>query len=337
MSKTFSLFFKLAITAVILFFLISRIEWQQLGDSFRNTDILLYLSGLLMVLIASLFMAVRWHVLLRVQGISQPLRKIMDLTFIGLFFNTFLLGATGGDLTKLYYLNQSVPNQKTRAIVSLLMDRGIGLLVLIGMALPFFPFEASRLFQNPDTRLYAQILLFLFAAGIVGLILFFTFPVHRLPQSWRDYIANHPQLQVIITLLESIRDHGRSSKLTLFAILLSLISQMFNVFSAQLLASALGLEMTFGQCMIIVAIVFTLISLPITIGGHGLRELAFIKLFSVFGIITLAAGATPGKETAIAFSLLFFSYQLGCGLVGGIFYLLHSQTQSPPPNESAHP
>lgn len=296
MSKTFSLFFKLAITAIILFFLASRIDWPQLGDSFRNIHVPLYLAGLLMVLIASLFMGMRWHVLLRIQNIDLPLRKVMDLTFIGLFFNTFLLGATGGDLTKLYYLNQSVPNQKTRAIVSLLMDRGIGLLVLIGMALPFFPFEASRLFQNPDTRLYAQILLFLFAAGIAGLILFFTFPVSRLPESWRNYIANHPQLQVIVTLFESIRDHGRASKLTLIAILLSLVSQLFNVFSAQLLASALGLEMTFGQCMIIVAIVFTLISLPITIGGHGLRELAFIKLFSVFGIITLAAGVTPARK-----------------------------------------
>lgn len=338
MSKTFSLIFKLAVTGVILYFLASKIDWPQLGDSLRTTNIPLYSAGMIMVLIASLFMGIRWHILLKVQNIDLSLGKALDLTFIGLFFNTFLLGSTGGDLTKLYYINQYVPNQKTRTIVSLLMDRGIGLLVLIGIALPFFPFQASRLMQNEDTRFYAQIMFFLFIAGIIGLAIFFLFPIKRLPESWRHYIANHPQLQVIVTLLESIREHGRSSRLTFFAVVLSVVSQSFNVFSAMFLAAALGLDMSFGESVIIVAIVFTLISLPITVGGHGLRELAFIKLFSVFGIISLAAASGPGKETAIAYSLLFFGYQLGCGLVGGVFYLLHSQpSKSVKNHESAEP
>ncbi|MBR5604856.1 MAG: flippase-like domain-containing protein, partial [Verrucomicrobia bacterium] len=45
----------------------------------------------------------RWHILLEAQGICVVFRRTFQITMIGQFFNSFLLGSTGGDLLKAYY------------------------------------------------------------------------------------------------------------------------------------------------------------------------------------------------------------------------------------------
>ncbi len=322
--KQFSLFLKLTITLAILYWISSEINWAQLGSYFRNIDLLWYGSAALAVLFSYLLTGIRWYYLLKIQGIYLPMGRVQNLTFIGMFFNVFLLGSTGGDLTKLYYVNIYAPQKKTKTVVSILMDRGIGLLMLIALALPFLPHEISTLQETQDTRLYALILLILFIGGFVALLLFLLFPTNRIPPRIRQWATNHPRMQLLIQLLESIRQHGKSAKLTLLAFVLSIVSQFLNIVSGYLLAVSLEIPMTVSQCTIMIAIVFTLISLPISIGGHGVRELAFIKLFAVFGIIATTADNNDLIAAATAYSLLLFSFQLIWGLVGGIVYMCSS-------------
>ncbi|MCI0350463.1 MAG: flippase-like domain-containing protein, partial [Acidobacteriales bacterium] len=46
---------------------------------------------------------VRWRMVLRVHGLLLPWTRAGEISLVAHFFNSFLLGSTGGDLMKAYY------------------------------------------------------------------------------------------------------------------------------------------------------------------------------------------------------------------------------------------
>jgi hypothetical protein len=81
------------------------------------------------------------------------------------------------------------------------------------------------------------------------------------------------------------------------------------------------LDVSYLQIAVILAIVYILMNLPISISGHGVREFGAVQMFSIYGLITIDAVTGVGKEPAVAFSLLLFGIYLVWGLVGGLIYL----------------
>lgn len=322
MKKKIAFGVKLALTAGILIYLFRQVDWEQLGQEFAKTNLWWYGLALVFTLLGMCLTAIRWRWLLRVQGIALPLRRAFSLTFIGMFFNAFLLGTTGGDLSKLYYITKEAPDRKAKAVLSVVMDRAIGLLALLMLGLVALPFKASVLWQDGDTRNLALLLLVLFVAGVGGLLFLLLTPFHRSPEWIRRYWAKVPGRDVIETLLEGVRQHGRSARLTISAFLLSLVLQFFLILGGWSLAFALQLEIPLITIILILAIVQVAISLPISIGGHGVREGVFFILLLAFGFVD----NQTGKEVAIAYSILFFSLQLFCSLVGSVVYFFSRST-----------
>jgi uncharacterized membrane protein YbhN (UPF0104 family) len=60
--------------------------------------------------------------------LSLSLWNAIQLTLIGFFFSTFLPGAAGGDLAKLYYATHENEGRRAEVATVLLFDRIIGLL-----------------------------------------------------------------------------------------------------------------------------------------------------------------------------------------------------------------
>jgi uncharacterized protein (TIRG00374 family) len=46
----------------------------------------------------------RWYLLMRVQGIRLKMWRLGALFMLGIFFNMFMPGGTGGDVLKVFYL-----------------------------------------------------------------------------------------------------------------------------------------------------------------------------------------------------------------------------------------
>jgi len=74
-----------------------------------------------------------------------------------------------------------------------------------------------------------------------------------------------------------------------------------------LLARGLGLNVPLAAFMLCVPIANVFASLPITLNGLGVRETAYLVLFSLAGI---------AKADAIALSLLYFAATMIGGLTG---------------------
>jgi uncharacterized protein (TIRG00374 family) len=83
------------------------------------------------VLVSQTF--VRWHMLVRAQGLPFSLRDAFRLGLVGNYFNTFLPGSVGGDLLKAAVIARE-QQRRTVAVSTVLIDRGVGLWGLIALA-----------------------------------------------------------------------------------------------------------------------------------------------------------------------------------------------------------
>ena len=82
---------------------------------------------------AQVVSAVRWQWLARPLGFGGPLRQYVGAYFVGMFFNLLLPTSVGGDAVRAVYLNAG-SGRRVAAVLSVLLDRLSGLIVLIGVA-----------------------------------------------------------------------------------------------------------------------------------------------------------------------------------------------------------
>ena len=63
----------------------------------------------------------------------MSLARTFVINMVGAFYNTFLPGSTGGDLLKAYYAAKQTTMHRTAPVMSVIIDRIIGLLALVMM------------------------------------------------------------------------------------------------------------------------------------------------------------------------------------------------------------
>src|SRR5882724_11184070 len=73
----------------------------------------------------------RWQIFLRVQKVQVPLARTAMVFMIGVFFNLFLLGSTGGDVVRAAYLCAEQESKKAGIILSVVVDRLLGMFILV--------------------------------------------------------------------------------------------------------------------------------------------------------------------------------------------------------------
>ena len=81
----------------------------------RTADYRWIAAGMFAYIIVEVAAAVRWQILLRVQNIRFQRRALAGLFFIGMFYNQFLPGGTGGDIIKSYLAAQGDAGPKSPA------------------------------------------------------------------------------------------------------------------------------------------------------------------------------------------------------------------------------
>src|SRR5258706_696099 len=71
---------------------------------------------------------VRWRTVLRVHGLNLSWGRATEISLVAHFFNSFLLGSTGGDLMTAFYAAREMHHKKTEPVVTAFVDRLFGLL-----------------------------------------------------------------------------------------------------------------------------------------------------------------------------------------------------------------
>lgn len=311
---------RFAITAGVIAFLATKVNWPSLAHRFASAHPW-WLGAALLVTLASILMCgTRFFFLLRLQKMHLSYFRTLQLTFVGFFFNLFLIGSTGGDAVRLFYLIRWFPQQKARATLSILLDRVFGVAALFGLALLFLPGTADRLRADPTFAPLASALPWLGPLGALLLVLGFLLPTF-LPNL--PIPKKLPGRTILIDLIHGLRDTMHGGWNTVAAVLVAISVHLLSFLGATLLARALDLPISYSLAGLILVLIFSASALPISVSGHGVREGVMIFLFLHLGL-----GTDP--ESAIAYSILIYGLGLFWSLLGGLAYLTLRSPRSQP-------
>lgn len=266
-------------------------------------------AGVLVALVAlALVTAWRWRWLVLALGVPLSVADALRFTMYGVFFNLFVPGSTGGDVVKAWYAARRT-GFPTKAVVSVLVDRVVGLFALV-------LFAAAVLFLGPDRPgFHAPRLLVggVLAAAAVGGVLVLSRRVRR-ALGLSALLRRLPFQRVLGEVDAAVRLYrGHPGSLGL-GLAVSLANHAGTAWCAYALARALGLtEVSVGDALALVPVVSLLSAVPLLPGGWGVGELAFAYFFSPLGV---------APSEAVALSVVFRLAILASGLPGAVMWLL---------------
>ena len=168
MKKTLLTILQLAVTGALLYWVFHDPKVREaMGVAIRDADYRWIGAAILMYVVVEFGAVVRLQILLKVQGINLSNARIVALFFIGMFYNQFLPGGTGGDIVKTYLLWKETPTKKPGALLAVLFDRMIGLIALIIITGVLIFLRYRWLTSTTATSPYVWLVLAVFGAAVL--------------------------------------------------------------------------------------------------------------------------------------------------------------------------
>jgi glycosyltransferase 2 family protein len=271
--KTFLIALKLGITAALLGLVFSRIDRAAVGDALRSVSPLMLAVAFALITVQGALAAERWHFILRFLGTACPFGRVMGVFWIGLFFTALLFGALTGDGMRMWILARERIGL-SKVVDSVLLDRIAalaGLVVLVAASLPFL--DDRILVASVRDRIAAAL-----GVGIAGAYLIGCFA--RLPEAW-DRVG---LLRGMRHLLNDLRLLCRPPFRALGLGGLSVFVTFCDSIKIFLLMRGFHVEIGLVDCFVLSPLVILALTMPISIGGWGVREAVMVGLFGTLGV-----------------------------------------------------
>jgi uncharacterized protein (TIRG00374 family) len=322
MKKTLLTILQVAITIGLLYFVFRDPgKRAQMATALRLANYWWIALGIVAYVIVEIAAAIRWQVLLRVQGLRLGNLRVGALFLIGMFYNQFMPGGTGGDIIKSYLLLKETHDKKPGALLAVLFDRVIGLIALISITGVLIFLRFKWLASMPETRRLLYILLIVLGSSLVALISSFIISgfnlLHALPHRF-------PGREKLIEVSQAYHLYARHWRATFVAFCMSLIAHLATFATFLCVAYALHAQdmrhtpptsVPVVDFFAIMPIERTISSLPISFGGAGWREIVLQILLHNL------AGVREGVANLIG--SLSFLIILICSAPGGIIYFFY--------------
>ena len=311
---------RILVALTILGYLSSRLDWRELYRMASQVHLVWISIAAALLGVTFIIGGVRLWLLLKTQKVGARISDTVKLTFIGQFFSTFLLGTVGGDVVKIAYVMKYSHNNKGGAALAVLIDRGIGLVILLCIAALAFPWRWYELTSQNDTRamvFWVSVTLLLLCTAVV------LFLLHALLlksiAAYRRKVVSLTQVPPLRLIAKTTSGLLKCWQETLWAVACSIAIYLFVFGAGYCLTRAMDLDTQIVDVVLILSIVIVVTSLPISVGGHGVREVTFIVLFDLLEVTSL--GSIHGAEVAILFSIAYFSLFLFWSVFGGGLYI----------------
>jgi uncharacterized protein (TIRG00374 family) len=263
-------------------------------------------AALLVFPITFLITSYRWHELLKALDIHIGQGKAFVINMVGCFYNTFLPGSTGGDAFKAYYASKQTTH-RTRAVMSVLVDRAVGLLALIMVG----GVTAAFQWQIPECRKVSIGALLICICAAIGFALFYNPTLHRI--SGLDFLLKKlPMQKQVRGAVDTMRLYGKRPGLALWTLVISFPVHGAVVSSAMFAGLAFGLPLHCAYYWVAVPVIVLAGALPLSPQGAGIME-----GFAV--LLTRTQGVTVSQAFALTMSIRMV--QILWNLTGGLFVL----------------
>lgn len=273
--KYLRIFIKAAITILALYIVFRKIELKEVLELFAGANVFFLCLGLLAFILSQVISSFRLNNFLRSVDVHISERSNLRLYLLGMYYNLFLPGGIGGDGYKIYLLNKKFGVKVKRLFRALILDRLSGLAALLGIAVILSLFVPY--FNSFDY--YSWLLVPLIVLGFYFFMRLF----------FRDFLK-------------------------IFAItqLQSFLIQAFQLLCALLILFSFGVFGNLYEYLFLFLVSSIVATIPITIGGVGAREIAFLYGAQITSL---------DINQAIALSFMFYLMTVLVSL-SGMYYSL---------------
>jgi glycosyltransferase 2 family protein len=292
--RTLIFILKLLVSAGSLYIIFSKTDIGEMAFMMRKIGLFYFLLASFIYILSLLVSTARWKLLLPGEF---TFKRLFSLYLIGSFFSSFLPGVIGGDVVKAYYLNKDA-KKLSLTLASIFMDRYLGYVSLMVIGIAAFPF-AFRFFGG---TVYRWVMPAIFVSFVIASFLFFGLKIGKRFKTVSEFYDYFVLL-------------GQKKDVMAKAVLLSFLIQFMGFMAVAILASAMGENIPVMLLFVILPIVITITSLPISISGLGVREGSFVILLGLIGV---------RPEVATSLSLSWFFSIFAGSLPGLAAYIRHT-------------
>ena len=298
---------------VILFFLM-RGKYTEIFEQLKKTSFPIFMLAFLAYTCNILINTFRLDILLKGEKLFIPFKWVIELSYIGFFFNNFMPSSLGGDIVKGYYLGKSAGNT-AKAYIAVFVDRLTGLFTFAFMGGIALWLNRNNAMHKP---LKDAIIVFIIGCILVALV--------TLNKTIANVISNifsklkFKNLGHKLTHAYEMIHSYSDKKSTIFkAMACSFFGQLSYFSVVYILFMALGINVPFKTVFLIMPMISVIGMIP-SLGGLGVREGGIVALF----------GPIVGVETAFGVSILLFVLLFLMSTIGGLTYLVSPQFRGMP-------
>jgi len=285
----------------LLWYLLRAINFTEAIEKAKALTTIDLVGAFLLICVQAVLGAIRWKFVLSAIGARLSVTKAILITFVSLFFNQFLPASLGAGLVRVWQSNRTgLP--LTTAVTSVMLERFGNLLCVVAMALAVLPFW-TRHVQSDATR---DGFIFIGMASVAGLAALMF--LDRAPKSWHRWRI----VRGIAALARDTRSLFLHPGYASLLLVTAVAGQVALAAAVLILASGLGLGVRFIDCLVVMPAVVLVSSLPISVAGWGVRELAMVTAFGMLSV---------PPDSALALSVVLALTATAVSLPGGVIWL----------------
>lgn len=248
-SKVISTAIKLIVSGLLIYFIFSKINIQEIGNTLRNSNPYYLILALCFFLFSKVIAAFRLNLYFYQLKVFLTQKSNLKLYALGMFYNLFLPGGIGGDAYKGYAIKKKFDVSTKKVVSVLVLDRLSGLLLL-------FVFACSLLLfieLETITTLKAVFIIGIPLSILVFYLLNRQFFKYALPVFWKSVAS-------------------------------SAVVQLTQLIAVWFIMKSLGIELNQIAYLVIFLVSSIVSVIPLTIGGIGSREATFFYGASLLGL-----------------------------------------------------
>lgn len=290
LKKNLSLILKLSVSGILLAIILARIDKASLVENIKLLD-LKYAPLIALLLILNYVVgAFRWRSLLvHKNSHKADLGYLVNLYFIGSFFNNFMPTTVGGDVYKVYKLGKRIKNT-VNSFSATFMERFTGVIALVLISV----FSLVKLLGLWGVLMLLGFMLCIIMGYLVlGLL-----------------ATKFERLRKIYDSITLYKDH---KKVIVWAFLTSFLIQFFAIFTQYFIFKAIGVDLPLVYSLFVFPIITLASFFTPSLNGVGVQDALYMRFFLSVGV---------AEPVSLSASLIYHMFRLGVSLIGGVLYAL---------------
>jgi uncharacterized protein (TIRG00374 family) len=293
------------VTAILVVVLVASLDWTEVLQTLRQVRAWPVVAVLLLVCVERVVLNIKWQALLAEGKVRVGFLRLLRIQFAANAIGTFLPSSLGVDALRVAGL-WSVASQRAVVLAATLLDR-LSMVAATLLVAGVMLMVGTGTLAGVEAR--GGVVLALFALLVLA-ALFWSAPGRR---AWLWGLARLPAMvrERIAEAGAAAKAIGQGRRAMIVAAATTLAAIALRILIGKLLLLAAGVDVPLEILALVLPAIWVATMLPISVGGIGVQDAAYVVLLAQAGVpapVALAASLLDHvlSRAPIAIGLLFW-------------------------------